>query len=132
MLLQQCPHFLLELHTELLPVAPVLGVDKEGGEEIDVFNVQPAATAREQIAATVIERQLRLHKTMFVRSLPPVKISVEVALCIVEHQAPPARIMRMCDEGRREVSQNVTPQRVRPEVEPNCQECRAASTEPPG
>src|SRR5665213_2839156 len=110
MLFQQCPHLLLELHTERAPVALVLGMDKKGSEKIDVFDVQPAATAGEQIAATVLERQLRLYKTMFVRSPPPIKISVEVAICIVENQTPPARILMMCDEGCREVSQGVSPQ----------------------
>ena len=51
------------------------------------MNVQPAAAAREQIAATVFEWQLGLHKTILARFLPPIKISVEVPFCIVEHSS---------------------------------------------
>src|SRR5205823_12268950 len=61
-------------------------MDEKGGKQVDVLDVQPAAAAREQIAAAVFEGQLRLHKTMLARFLPPIEISVEVPLCIVEHQ----------------------------------------------
>src|SRR5215475_1387782 len=68
-------------------------MDEEGSKQVDVFDVQPAAAASEQIAAAVFEWQLGLHNTMLARFLPPVKISVEVPLCVVEHQAFPPRIV---------------------------------------
>ena len=84
--LQQCFHLRLKLHPELVPVTLVLSMDEKGSKQVDVLDVQPAAAAREQIAAAVFEGQLRLHKTMLARFLPPIEISVEVPLCIVEHQ----------------------------------------------
>src|SRR6266853_1667405 len=90
--LEQCFHLLLELHAELAPVTLVLSMDEKGSKQVDVLDVQPAAAAREQIAAAVFEWQLGLHKTMLARFLPPIKISVETPLCIVEHQTSPARV----------------------------------------
>src|SRR6476619_2090072 len=69
--LQQCFHLLLELHTELVPVTLVLSMDEKGSKQVDVLDVQPAAAAREQIAAAVFEWQLGLHNTMLARFLPP-------------------------------------------------------------
>src|ERR1700737_670263 len=89
--LEQCFHPLLELHAELIPVTLVLSMDEKGSKQVDVLDVQPAAAAREQIAAAGFEWQLGLHKTMLARFLPPIKISVEAPLCIVEHQTSPAR-----------------------------------------
>jgi transposase len=45
-------------------------------------NLLPLAS--EEIAAAVFEWQLGLHKTMLAGFLPPIKISVEVPVCIVE------------------------------------------------
>src|SRR5262249_23573145 len=54
-------------------------MDEKGSKQVDVLDVQPAAAAREQIAAAIFERQLWLYKTMPARVLPPpIKISVEV------------------------------------------------------
>src|SRR6266508_4310860 len=78
-------------------------MDEKGSKQVDVLDVQPAAAAREQIAAAVFEWQLRLHKTMLARFLPPIKISVEVPLCIVEHQTSAARVVvvfRITEERR--------------------------------
>jgi len=80
--LQQCFHLLLELHAELILVNLVLSMDEKSGEKVDVLDVQPTTTACEQIAATVINRQLGLDETMLARSLPPINISVEVSLCV--------------------------------------------------
>src|SRR5215831_7557318 len=88
---------------------PVLSMDEKGSKQVDVLDVQPAAAASKQIAAAVFEWQLGLHKTMLARSLPPVKISVEVPLCVVEHQTSSARVAQVFRKGRREVSQNVAP-----------------------
>src|SRR3954471_3386685 len=63
--------------------------------------------------------------------LPPIKISVEVPLCIVEHQTFPARVALVFRKGCREVSQSVAPQRVRPQVEPYRQQCRTTSVKSP-
>jgi hypothetical protein len=73
------------------------------------------------------EWQLGLYKTMLARFLPPIKISVEVPLCIVEHQTSPARIVSMFRKGCCEVSQSIAPQRVRSQVEPYRQQCRTTS-----
>src|SRR6266702_364295 len=107
--LEQCFHLVLELHAELVPVTLVLSMDEKGSKQVDVLDVQPAAAAGEQIAAAVFEWQLGLHKTMLVRFLPPVKISIEVPLCIVEHQTSPARVVLVFRKGGREVCQNVAP-----------------------
>src|SRR5260370_3674278 len=107
--LEQCFHLLLELHAELIPVTLVLSMDEKGSKQVDVLDVQPAAAAREQIAAAVFERQLRLHKTMLARFLPPVKISVEVPFRIVDHQTAPAHAVMIFRKGCREVSQSVAP-----------------------
>src|ERR1700738_2781391 len=107
--LQQCFHLPLELHAELIPVTLVLSMDEKGSKQVDVLDVQPAAAAREQIATAVFEWQLGFDKTLFARSLPPTKISVEVPLCIVEHQTSPARGRLPFRKGRREVSQSVAP-----------------------
>jgi hypothetical protein len=77
----------------------VLSMDEKGSKQVDVLNVQPAAAAREQIAAAVFEWQLGLHNTMLAGFLPPIKISVEVPLCIVEHQTFPARIVSVFRKG---------------------------------
>src|SRR5437763_13925852 len=106
-------------------------MDEKGSKQVDVLDVQPAAAAREQIAAAVYEWQLGLHNTMLAGFLPPIKILVEVPLCIVEHQTFPARIVSVSRKGCREVSQSVAPQRVRPQVEPYRQQCRPASVKPP-
>ena len=73
--LEQCFHLLLELHAELIPVTLVLSMDEKGSKQVDVLDVQPAAAAREQIAAAVSEWQLGFHKTTLARFLPPVKSS---------------------------------------------------------
>jgi hypothetical protein len=92
---------------ELVPVTLVLSMDEKGSKQVDVLDVQPAAAAREQIAAAVCEWQLGLHNTMLVGFLPPIKISVEVPLCVVEHQAFPARVVWVSRKGCRKVSQSV-------------------------
>ncbi len=107
--LEQCFHLLLELHAKLIPVTLVLSMDEKGSKQVDVLDVQPATAAREQIAAAVFEWQLGLHKTMLARFLPPIKISVEVPRCIVEHQTSPARVVLVFRKGCREVSQSVAP-----------------------
>jgi hypothetical protein len=89
-------------------------MDKKGRKQVDVLDVQPAAAAREQIAAAAFEWQLGLHKTMLdktmlARFLPPIKISVEVPLCIVEHQTSPTWVVLVFRKGCREVSQSVAP-----------------------
>src|SRR5437016_5982957 len=99
-------------------------MDKKSGEKVDVLDVQPTTTACEQIAATVIKRQLGLDETMLARSLPPIKISVEVSLCVIEYQASPAWVVLVFRKGCCEISQYVAPQRVRPQVEPYRQQCR--------
>src|SRR5438874_8476897 len=97
--LEQCFHLVLELHAELIPVTLVLSMDEKGRKQVDVLDVQPAAAAREQIAATVFEWQLALHKTMLARFLPPIKISVKVTLSIVEHKTSPARVVVVFRKG---------------------------------
>ncbi len=129
--LQQCFHLLLELHAELIPVTLVLSMDEKSGEKVDVLDVQPTTTACEQVAATIIKRQLGLDETMLARTLPPIKISVEVTLCVIEYQASPAWVVGVFRKGCCEISQNVTPQRVRPQVEPYRQQCRTTSIESP-
>src|SRR5919204_3708557 len=121
---EQCFHLRLKLHPELVPVTLVLSMDEKGSKQVDVLDVQPAAAAREQIAAAVFEWQLGLHKGMLAGCLPPIKISVEVPLCIIEHQTFPARIVWVSRKGCREVSQSVAPQRVRPQIEPYRQQGR--------
>src|SRR3989442_7276038 len=106
-------------------------MDEKGSKQVDVLDVQPAAAAREQIAAAVFEWQLGIHKTMLARFLPPIKISVEVPLCIVEHQTSPARVVLVFRKGCREVSQSVAPQRVRPQIEAYRQQCRTTSAKSP-
>src|SRR4030095_1689209 len=106
-------------------------MDEKGRKQVDVLDVQPAAAAREQIAAAAFEWQLGLNKTMLAPFLPPLKISVEVPLCIVEHQTSPTRVALVFRKGCREVSQSVAPQRVRPQVEPYCQQCRTTSAKSP-
>src|SRR5512133_1987843 len=107
-------------------------MDQKGSKQVDVLDVKPAATARKQIAAAIFEWQLGLHNTMFATSLPPIKISVKVPLCVVEHQTPPARVAYVFRKRRREVSQSVAPQRVRPQVESYRQQCRTPSVKSPG
>src|SRR5436190_14420108 len=107
--LKQFFDFRLEVQAELIPVTLVLSMDEKGSKQVDVLDVQPAAAAREQIAAAVFEWQLRLHKTIIAKFLPPVKISVEAPPCIVEHQTYPARVGFVFRKGRGEVSQNVAP-----------------------
>src|SRR6202030_1315291 len=102
--LEQCFHLLLELHAELIPVTLVLSMGEKGSKQVDVLDVQPAGAARQQIAAAVFERQLGLHKTMLARFLPPIKISVELPLCIVEHQTSPAWAVVVFRKGCRELS----------------------------
>ena len=48
------------------------------------------------------EWQLGLYNTMLPGFLPPIKISVEVPLCIVEHQPSSARIVLVFRERCRE------------------------------
>jgi hypothetical protein len=47
---------MLTLHAELTPVTLVLGMNEKSGKQIDVLDVQPAATAREQIGAAAFKR----------------------------------------------------------------------------
>src|SRR3984893_14638277 len=68
---------------------------------------------------------------MLARFLPPIKISVEVPLCIVEHQTSPARVALVFRKGCREVFQSVAPKRVRPQVKPYRQQCRTTSVKSP-
>ena len=53
--LKQRFHLLLELPAELISVTQVLSMDEKGSKQVDVLDVQPAAAAREQIAAAVFE-----------------------------------------------------------------------------
>src|ERR1700738_4708566 len=106
-------------------------MDEKGSKQVDVLDVQPAAAAREQIAAGVFEWQFGLHKTILAKFPPPIKISVEAPPCIVEHQTSPARVGLSFRKGRREVSQSVAPERVRPQVEPYRQQCRTTSVKSP-
>src|SRR3974377_400416 len=107
--LEQCFHRLLELHADLIPITLVLSMDEKGSKQVDVLDIQPAAAAREQIAATVFEWQSGLPKTILARFLPPIELSVEVPLCIVEHQTSPARVVIVFRKGCRQVSQSVAP-----------------------
>src|SRR6516164_3224012 len=93
-------------------------MDEKGSKQVDVLDVQPAAAASKQIGAAVFEWQLGLHKTMVAGRLPPIKISVEVPRCIVEHQTSPARVGLALRKGSRKVCQSIAPYRVRPQVEP--------------
>src|SRR5207245_10601762 len=88
--LEQCFHLVLELHAELAPVTLVLSMDEQGSKQVDVLDVQPAAAAREQIAAAIFEWQLRLHKTMLATCFPPIKISAEAPLCTVVNKTSTA------------------------------------------
>src|SRR5436190_23074119 len=101
--LQQCFHLFLKLHPKLVPVTLVLCMNEKASKQVDVLDVQPAAAAREQIAAAVFEWQLGLHKTMLPGFLPPITISVEVPICIVQHQTFPVRIVSVSGKGCREV-----------------------------
>src|ERR1700682_2926112 len=107
--LEQCFHLLLELHAELIPVTLVLSMDEKGSKQVDVLDVQPAAAAREQIAAAVFEWQLGFHKTTLARFLLPGKSSDEVPLRLVAHQTSPPRRVMIFRKGCREVSQSVAP-----------------------
>src|SRR5258708_19921888 len=100
----------------MIPVTLVLSMDEKGSKQVDVLDVQPAAAAREQIAAAVFEWQLGLHKTMLARFLPPIKILVEVSLCIVEHQTSSARVVLVFRKGCRKVSQSVATYHVQPPI----------------
>ena len=84
-------------------------MDEKGSKQVDVLDVQPAAAAGEQIAAAVFEWQLRLHNKMPAGFFPPIEISVEVPLRIVEHQTSSAWVVSVVREGCREVSQSVAP-----------------------
>src|SRR6476620_8903748 len=106
-------------------------MDEKGSKQVDVLDVQPAAAASEKIAAAVFEWQLGLHNTMLARFLPPIKIAVEVSLCVIEHQTLPARIALVFRKRCREVSQSVAPQRVRPQVEPYRKQRRTTSAKSP-
>src|SRR5260221_11065354 len=106
-------------------------MDEKGSKQVDVLDVQPAAAAREQIAAAVFEWQLGLHNTMLARFLPPIKISVEVPPCVIKHQPFPARIALGFRKGFREASQRLAPQRCGPQVEPNRQQSRRTSAKSP-
>src|SRR6202043_4089293 len=105
--LEECFHPPLELHAELIPVTLVLSMDEKGNKQVDVLDFQPAAAAREQIAAAVFEWQLGLPKTGLGIFLPPIKISVELPRCIVEHQSSPAWAVLVFRKGCRELSQSV-------------------------
>src|ERR1700730_1278750 len=129
--LEQCFHLLLELHAKLTPVTLVLSLDEKGSKQVDVLDVQPAAAPSEKIAAAVFEWQLGLHNMVLARFLPPIKISVEVPLCVVEHQTSPARIALVIRKGCREVTESVAPQHVRPQVEPYRQQCRTMNVKSP-
>src|SRR5262245_36788523 len=83
--LEQCFHLVLELHAELVPVTLVLSMDEKGSKQVDVLDVQPAAAASEKIAAAVFEWKLGLHNTMLARFIPPIKIAVEVSICVIEY-----------------------------------------------
>src|SRR3974377_768934 len=107
--LQQCFHLLLELHAELIPVTLVLSMDEKESNQVYVLDVQPAAAAREQIAAAVFEWQLGLHKTMLARFLPPIEILVAAPTCIVQQKTSPARAVLVFRKGYRQVSQSVAP-----------------------
>src|SRR5207244_11721688 len=106
-------------------------MDEKGSKQVDVLDVQPAAAAREQIAAAVFKWQLGLHKTMLARFLPPIKILVEAPLCIVEHQTSPARVALGFRKGCREVCQSVAPSRGRSQVAPYRKQCRTTSANSP-
>src|SRR5262245_46478869 len=107
--LEQRLHLRLKLHPELFPVTLVLSMDEKGSKHVDVLDIQPAAATYEQIGAAVFEWQLGLHDTMVARFLPPIKISVEIPLRIVEHQTSPARIALVFRKGCREITQGVSP-----------------------
>jgi hypothetical protein len=66
-------HLFLELRAELIPITLVLSMDEKGSKQVDVLDIQPAAAARELIAATVFEWQSGLHKTILARFLPPIE-----------------------------------------------------------
>src|SRR5260370_37222827 len=97
--LEQCFRLRLKLHPELVPVTLVLSMDEKGSKQVDVLDVQPAAAAREQIAAAVFEWQLWLHKTMLASFLPPIKISDEGRLCILAHSTSSAWVGLVSRKG---------------------------------
>jgi hypothetical protein len=73
-------------------------MDEESRKNIDILDIQRTRTAREQIAASIIERELRFNKAMGAKSFPPIKLSVEVSVGVIEHQASPARVIKVCGE----------------------------------
>src|SRR6266700_8266871 len=111
-------------------------MDEKSGEKVDILDVQPTAAACEQIAATVIKRQLGLDETMLARSHPPIKISVEVPLCIVEHQTSRAGSVRFLQRLLRGLPEHSaaacpTPSRILSPTMPN-DEHRVALERIPG
>jgi hypothetical protein len=52
---------MLTLHAELTPVTLVLGMNEKGRKQIDILDVRPAATAREQIGAAASHGWCHLH-----------------------------------------------------------------------
>jgi hypothetical protein len=79
-------------HTLHIPPPCIQRRPEKGSKQVDVLDVQPAAAAREQIAAAVFEWQLGLHNTMLAGFLPPIKISVAR---IFPSAGPPRRMLAL-------------------------------------
>jgi len=126
------PIRLLELLAELAPKALVLGMDEQRRKEIDVLDVQPTAVTGEQIATTVFEWQLGPDKTVLAVAgpLPPLETALEISSRVVNDEALSSLVACISTDCCFKVPAGVAPERVRPEVEPYCEQRRATRIEP--
>ena len=122
---------LLELLAELTPITLVLRMDKQRRKQIDVLDVQPTAVTDQQIGTTIFEWEFGTDKTILAVAgpLPPLETSVEFASRVIDDEALSSSIAVILTHSCFKIPTAVAPERVRPEVEPYCEERRATQVE---
>jgi len=107
-------------------------MDQKGSKQVDVLDVDllplPVSRSLRPFSNGSWDSTTRCLPHPFHQS----KFRSKSPSGVVEHQTPPARVAYVFRKRRREVSQSVAPQRVRPQVESYRQQCRTPSVKSPG
>src|SRR4029077_7977108 len=86
MALEQCLNVRHKAASQVLPIATRLMVRKQGRHEIDILDIG-LALARQHVGALRYERKLGPYRQAILLKVPPLEVSFERALAVIEDNA---------------------------------------------
>ena len=107
---------------------------KQGRDQIDILNIG-LALARQHVGPLRYERKLRPYRQAILFKVPPLEVTIEVALAIVEDNAAssmlagPTRVLR---KSRCQVAGAVAPEDIGSKIERDSEYCCMGLVEPAG